>query len=672
MAEQVIDTLVTELAYKADDEVIKKAEKALDQLEKKQRATAKEADKLSKKQLHLKTQLQRTKEQTDKLKRAKDKLTKAVKSGNVSSREVQQLKRVEKELKRATRDTKAYRKEMGRLSLQQQRLRLSGKDLGTQRKDLSGALKARTRGGKGGGFRKGLNAQGGQALGAVGLGLGAAAVPVAAVGAGVLAVNKMNSSLQKLDETAKKAKRSGLGAEEFQRLNFAADLTGTNIDDVGRGVRRLNVQMLDVEQGGGAIFKQTLSEAGISLKKLQEASSATERLGIIGDELRKIQDESERTAMASRILGEESGPNLASLLEAGSDGLRTMANQQGKVFTAEELAKAEAYNDEIRRVTEQWDRAFNEVFLEAAPKVTQWIQDMVDGTKELANMASNVLGYFADISDWMDSKIGKEGLLAQGKKAAFNPLGAAADWLGLSQEKTDTVARGQVVGKSGRLENALVDSEGNITGSLSSKSIDDTRAEAAGRRRTAQQLVDTEREFRKGIRMSRRVAERAKKQKSGGKKGGKRQAGFIEKGMEQLAEQLAARRAAQALDRGEIERTDKAFEKFKREAKKTQLAKFRKRFEETGELPPGLRTDLAQLQRLPNVKDLAGRTQAPVISVQNRIVRIEGNEFAVQVEGGSFPGTPDGFARASLGGFRRMLEQELGKAYPDFVSPERV
>jgi phage tail tape-measure protein len=166
--------------------------------------------------------------------------------------------------------------------------------------------------------------------------------------------------------------------------------------------------------------------------------------------------------------------------------------------------------------------------------------------------------------------------------------------------------------------------------------------------------------------------ERAKGGKKG-KKGAKVKddslAHEIDEQLKSTAREMARRDTARALQQGKI--TNAEMRDYEKNSYESRLARTRERFAETHELPAGIASDLAQIRRLPNEEDLVGRTQAPVISITNKITNIRDNEFVMQVTG-TFSGTAEALATEALGSFRRKMEMELGGAYPDYVGPERL
>jgi hypothetical protein len=145
----------------------------------------------------------------------------------------------------------------------------------------------------------------------------------------------------------------------------------------------------------------------------------------------------------------------------------------------------------------------------------------------------------------------------------------------------------------------------------------------------------------------------------------------INKQIETLAKDAGKRAAARAILRdktlseaqiNEIEMTERA-------AVKQRLGA---RFEETGELPPGLATDLVQTAALPNIEQTGGRLAPPVITINNQIFNINGNTFEATVEvQGSVSATPQTVANAVNTQAMPATFQGLARAIQNSLTNER-
>ena len=159
----------------------------------------------------------------------------------------------------------------------------------------------------------------GGALGAMSVGLGAL---LAAGGALVGFVQHIASSS---DEVTKLAEATGVAAEDFERMSFAAKQSGAEVEHLSAGYRFFNKTLSDnVKSGTGPVY-DSLTQLGIATSQL--GGSMEDNLGIIGDALNKVQDPIERNILQARIFGEEAGPKLATLLAEGSKGIENLGNQ---------------------------------------------------------------------------------------------------------------------------------------------------------------------------------------------------------------------------------------------------------------------------------------------------------------------------------------------------------
>jgi hypothetical protein len=205
------------------------------------------------------------------------------------------------------------------------------------------------------------------AFGGVTVAAAAASGAVLAAGAAIFAF--ANEQTQHMDEIAKGSKKLGLSGDEYQRLSQVAEHTGTSMEHFGGGVRRLNAELLNVSNGTGDAFAQKLAAIGLSAEQL-EGRSTTDQIGMIGDALNLIENDAERAARAAAIFGEDAGPGLANVLAAGTDGLTAMSGAAKGVFTEDDLAKAEAFQDGLTDFKNLLGGLAGELAVALAPAIT--------------------------------------------------------------------------------------------------------------------------------------------------------------------------------------------------------------------------------------------------------------------------------------------------------------
>lgn len=133
----------------------------------------------------------------------------------------------------------------------------------------------------------------------------------------------------------------------------------------------------------------------------------------------------------------------------------------------------------------------------------------------------------------------------------------------------------------------------------------------------------------------------------------------VEKDIEKLAEQAGQREAARAIQAGATPEEVNRRELARRGQVQTALTT---RFRETGELPPGITSDLAQVANLPNIEQVGGRLAPPVVTVNNYKFDVTGNTFQANVTVGGTSATAGEIADAAIARARPVLWEDLGRA----------
>src|SRR6185295_15213957 len=69
------------------------------------------------------------------------------------------------------------------------------------------------------------------------------------------------------DELAKASTRTGIGVEELSRLKYAADQSGTSLEGLEKGIKKLS-QNLVTANTGGKEMADTFKELGLNAEEL--------------------------------------------------------------------------------------------------------------------------------------------------------------------------------------------------------------------------------------------------------------------------------------------------------------------------------------------------------------------------------------------------------------------
>ncbi|NQT14694.1 MAG: hypothetical protein HQ582_18195 [Planctomycetes bacterium] len=152
------------------------------------------------------------------------------------------------------------------------------------------------------------------------------------------------------DSLDKMSARTGMAVEELARLQHAADLSGTSIQAVEKGVKRMASSIFDADQGLAESVR-SMDELGVSASELV-GQSPSEQFRILTEALAGVTDASKRAALAQDVFG-RAGTQILPMLRNGAAGLKAMkaeADRLGLVITADQATEAARFKDELSRV----------------------------------------------------------------------------------------------------------------------------------------------------------------------------------------------------------------------------------------------------------------------------------------------------------------------------------
>lgn len=212
-----------------------------------------------------------------------------------------------------------------------------------------------------------------------------AAVGAAAIAASVGIFKLVDSVTASADEIIKGAKVAGIGADEYQRLAFAAKISGADIQQVAVASKTVARGLNDAVTKGTGPFVEGLELVGLSLEDVANIPFE-QQLGVFADAISNLDTESEKLAASQLLLGGRAGPKLATLLAEGSAGIKKLGDEAaatGGVLGGEALEKSAEFQDSITRLKTTVGGIVSTIAIDLAPMV----QEMIDGFKNwtLAN-----------------------------------------------------------------------------------------------------------------------------------------------------------------------------------------------------------------------------------------------------------------------------------------------
>jgi hypothetical protein len=182
-------------------------------------------------------------------------------------------------------------------------------------------------------------------------GLAGIGLSATAAAAGLFAITK--SAADYGDQLDNMSQRTGVAVEDLAKLQFAAKMSDTTNEALGKGLAVLSNLM--VGAAGGAEESSKLFERyGIAVRNADGSVRSTiDVLGDLADVFTTLPDGAEKTALATEFFGKKIGVELIPLLNQGKDGLKALgdeAERLGLVISADQAKAAAEFNDNLDRM----------------------------------------------------------------------------------------------------------------------------------------------------------------------------------------------------------------------------------------------------------------------------------------------------------------------------------
>lgn len=172
------------------------------------------------------------------------------------------------------------------------------------------------------------------------------------------------------------SQRTGQSVESLSALEHAAVMSGTSLEALEGGIRKVGGKIVEAASGSKTAIK-SFTDLGLSWRELS-TMGADEQLGAIGDKLQAIENPAERTAAAMDLFG-KAGAELVPLLSEGSSGLakfRAEAERLGIVMSGEDATAAAGLGDAIDNLKASASGIVNTIGAAIAPALTGVVENV--------------------------------------------------------------------------------------------------------------------------------------------------------------------------------------------------------------------------------------------------------------------------------------------------------
>jgi len=172
---------------------------------------------------------------------------------------------------------------------------------------------------------------------------------IAGLGAAMLApmlgATKLFGSMG--DQVAKMAKRTGFGVEALSELTFVASQTGTSLEALETGFRRMQRSIYDAGRG---LSTQTdaLTDLGLEYKDLA-GLAPEDQFKLLAEAISRIEDPTRKAALAQALFG-RAGTQLLPMMASGAKGIEILqaeARRLGLTMSGQDARAAEEFTDAL-------------------------------------------------------------------------------------------------------------------------------------------------------------------------------------------------------------------------------------------------------------------------------------------------------------------------------------
>lgn len=279
-------------------------------------------------------------------------------------------------------------------------------------------------------FTAGLaKAQNGMARFAKAAGVGMAAVAAAGTAAATAFGIALKGAIDNADRMGEMAQSLGISVEALSSLGYVAKMSGTDVETLSVGLKKLAQNMLAVAEGTGGTASSAFQMLGVNVKDAEGNLRSSDQVLIdIAEKFSKMEGGALKTATAVRLFG-KSGADLIPLLDQGRAGIAALtaeADRLGITISGSTAAAAGRFNDALDRLISLWEGFVNKVMAGVVPAM-----------ETLATALSNTATDFGGLQIAIDASIWLFKQLLQfvaETKANMDLLGATMFSIGRAME----------------------------------------------------------------------------------------------------------------------------------------------------------------------------------------------------------------------------------------------
>lgn len=224
-----------------------------------------------------------------------------------------------------------------------------------------------------------------------------AAVGTAAAGAVKGVVDMANQTAQLGDNIDKSSQKLGVSAEFYQEWDAVLQHSGTSMDAMSATFKKLAT----ASQGATDKQRAAFEQLGLSMEQVQNMSAEELFTAVVG-QLQQMEDSTERTALATTLLG-KGAQELGPLLNTSAEDTQKMideVNRLGGVMSNEAVKASTTYQDTLQDLQTAVSGIKNTLAAEVMPIITMvmaGLTALITGDNGGLQMISEGINSFVDM-----------------------------------------------------------------------------------------------------------------------------------------------------------------------------------------------------------------------------------------------------------------------------------
>ncbi len=236
------------------------------------------------------------------------------------------------------------------------------------------------------------------------------------------------------------ASKVGMTTEAFQKLSYAAKISGVDQDQLATSLERMQERLAEVAIEGGGPAADALKRFGINARDLTTMAPEQAFMRMVGV-LEQIPNSMERIKVAKDIFG-KSGTGMINLAMEGTESLKKMgieASAMGVALSAIDNAKLAETDDALDKIWLAISGVANTIAVQLSPYITAASEQFVEWMKNGVTAGS----YIAQAMDWVAVSIGAVADVIQVVKIGFYSLSSFfAEMISLMLTGLDKLLKG--------------------------------------------------------------------------------------------------------------------------------------------------------------------------------------------------------------------------------------